>query len=121
MRALSARCLARAILGQDLDKALADQDAALREQPGDPAILDNRGLVHLKRAEFDQGVADFQAVLKLQPNNPWALYGRGWARLKKGQKDDGDADIKAATAIAPKLVEQAKARGLSLVRGAKDG
>jgi tetratricopeptide (TPR) repeat protein/predicted aspartyl protease len=113
-RALNARCRARAMLGQDLDKALADCNAALREQPGDPAVLDNRGLVHLRRGEFDQGISDYQAVLRLQPNNAWALYGRGWGRLKIGRKDEGDADIKAATALSPKLADMAKARGLAL-------
>ncbi|HEX4181225.1 MAG TPA: aspartyl protease family protein [Caulobacteraceae bacterium] len=113
-RALNMRCWARAMLGRDLDKALADCNAALRELPGDPRFLDSRALVHLKRGEFDQGISDYQAVLRLQPNNAWALYGRGWGRLKKGQKEEGDADIKAATALSPKLDDLAKARGLTL-------
>ena len=113
-QALNARCWARAMLGRDLDKALTDCDAALRLLPGQPGFLDSRGLVHLRRGEFDRGMADFQGVLRLEPNNPWALYGRGWARVKKGQTEEGQADIKAALAIRPKLVEEAKARGLSL-------
>jgi tetratricopeptide (TPR) repeat protein len=112
--AQNARCLARAMLGQDLDKALADCDAALRALPGQPGFLDSRALVYLRRGEFDRGIADYQAVLKLQPNNAWALYGRGWARLKKGQKEAGDADIKAAIALRPRLADEAKARGLAL-------
>jgi tetratricopeptide (TPR) repeat protein len=113
-QAFNARCWARAMQGLDLDKALADCDAALRLLPGDPTFLDSRGLVHLRRGEFDRGVADFQGVLRLQPNNAWALYGRGWARLKMGRKDEGDADIKAAIALRPHLVDEAKARGLTL-------
>jgi tetratricopeptide (TPR) repeat protein len=110
---LNARCWARAMLGQDLDKALADCNAALRLLPDDPGFLDSRALVHLRRGEFARGISDYEAVLKLQPNNVWALYGRGWGRLKLGNKD-GDADIKAAITLAPRLAEQAKARGLAL-------
>lgn len=113
-QAFNARCWARAMLGQDLDKALADCNAALRLLPDEPGFLDSRGLVHLRRGEFDRGIADFQDVLRLQPNNAWALYGRGWARLKTGRKDEGDADIKAAVALRPHLVDEAKARGLTL-------
>jgi len=112
--ALNARCWARARMGHDLDQALEDCDAALRKAPGEPAFLDSRALVHLRRGDFDQGIADYQGVLSAQPKNAWALYGRGWARLKKGQRAAGDTDIKAAVAIEPKLTEQAKARGLAL-------
>jgi len=113
-QALNARCWARAMLGLELGRALADCDAALRLLPGEPAFLASRGLVHLRRGEFDRGAADFDGVLRLQPNNAWALYGRGWARLKAGRKDQGDADIKAALALRPHLVDEAKARGLAL-------
>jgi tetratricopeptide (TPR) repeat protein/predicted aspartyl protease len=112
--ALNARCWARARSDQNLDQALEDCDEALRKFPGEPAFLDSRALVHLRRGEFNQGIADYQGVLSAQPKNAWALYGRGWARLKKGQKIAGDADIKAAVAIEPKIMEQAKARGLGL-------
>jgi tetratricopeptide (TPR) repeat protein len=113
-QALNARCWSRARLGRDLDQALDDCDAALRKVPGDPAFLDSRALVHLRRGEFDRGIADYQAVLNTQPKNALALYGRGWARLRKGQTVAGDTDIKAAVAIEPKVMEQAKARGLAL-------
>jgi tetratricopeptide (TPR) repeat protein len=113
-QALNARCWARARLGVELDKALADCDAALRILPGNPSFLDSRGLVHLRRGEFDRGASDYQAVLKLEPNNAWALFGRGWARLKKGDVQNGQADIKAATALRPKIAEEAAGRGLPL-------
>jgi tetratricopeptide (TPR) repeat protein len=112
--ALNARCWSRARLGDNLEQALDDCDAALRKLPGAPAFLDSRALVHLRRGEFDQGVADYQGVLNAQPKNAWALYGRGWARLRKGQKAAGDTDIKAAAAVEPEVMEQAKARGLAL-------
>ncbi len=112
-QALNARCWARARLGQDLDKALADCNAALRILPGEPNFLDSRALVALRRGDFDRAIEDDQSILKLQPNNAWALYGRGWARLKKGQTQMGEADIKAAAALRPQIADEAKARGLT--------
>jgi tetratricopeptide (TPR) repeat protein/predicted aspartyl protease len=112
--ALNLRCWARAMLDQELDQALADCDAALRQLPDRPGFLDSRALVHLQRGEFSRGLNDYQAILKLQPDNPWALYGRGWARVKLGQVEQGRADIKAALALRPTLEDEAKARGLKL-------
>ncbi|MFI4936467.1 MAG: aspartyl protease family protein [Caulobacterales bacterium] len=111
--ALNRRCWARALWNRDLDKALADCDAALRLSPGLSSFLDSRGLVHLRRGELDLAIADYDAVLREQPKSAWSLYGRGLARLRKGDKTDGQADIQAATALAPRLPDQAKGLGLT--------
>ena len=111
--ALNNRCWDKALLGQDLDQALADCNAALRLRQGDPTILDSRGLAHLRRGELDKAIADYDAVLKLRPASAWSLYGRGLARLRKGQTNDGQADLQAAIALRPHLPEEAKARGLT--------
>jgi tetratricopeptide (TPR) repeat protein len=87
------------LAGQELDRALADCNAALKLRSGDPSFLDNRGLVQLRRGDNDRATADYDAVLKVQPRNAWALYGRGLARQRKGMKAEGDADIAAALAI----------------------
>jgi tetratricopeptide (TPR) repeat protein/predicted aspartyl protease len=111
--AMNERCWDRALLGRQLDLALADCNAALRLDPGNPGFLDSRGLVHLRLGDFDKSIADYQAALRLMPNSPWTLYGRGLARLRKGMKSEGEADIAAATAIRPGLPAEAKARGLA--------
>jgi tetratricopeptide (TPR) repeat protein/predicted aspartyl protease len=110
--ALTGRCWSRAQLGRDLDKALSDCDAALRQGPKAPGALDSRGLVHLRRGEIDKAIADYDAALAVQPKNAWALYGRGLARLKKGMTAEGQADIAAAAALQPALAADAKARGI---------
>jgi tetratricopeptide (TPR) repeat protein len=110
--ALNGRCWTRALWNRDLDKALADCDAALRRGPRTAAVLDSRGLVHLRRLELDLAIADYDQAIKLQPKEAWSLYGRGLAKLAKGDKAAGEADLAAATALAPNIPVMAKRFGL---------
>ena len=111
--ALAGRCRARALGGQDLGKALADCDTAVRHNAKDVAALDSRGLVHLRLGETDRALADFNAALKLDPKLAWSLYGRGVAKLRQGLTTDGRTDIAAATALQPHLPQEAKTLGLA--------
>lgn len=112
--ALNARCWARAVLGRELDKALADCNGALSHMSGAPAVLDSRGLVHLRLGQWDKAIADYDATLAQRANNAWALYGRGVARQRKGLKADGDADIAAALKLRPKLGDTIKKYGIDV-------
>jgi tetratricopeptide (TPR) repeat protein len=98
-RALNNRCWARAEADQDLDRALADCDAALRLSPNDHGILDSRGLVQLRRAALDRSIADYDAALATAPKSATSLYGRGLAKLRRGLQVQGKADLDAASTI----------------------
>ena len=111
--ALIGRCMARGLAGQDLVKALADCDGALKTNANNPAALEARGLVRLRLGDFEKAIADFDAVLALRPKAAWPLYGRGVARLREGLASQGAADIAAATALRPTLPEEAKRRGIA--------
>ena len=111
--ALNNRCWTRALWGQELDKAEADCDAALRLDVGDAQLMDSRGLVRLRRGELDQSIADYNGALRQMPKNAWSLYGRGVAELRKGLKAEGEADVAAASAIDPAVVEHAKKLGVT--------
>jgi tetratricopeptide (TPR) repeat protein len=111
--ALNERCWARGMMGQDLAKALADCDEALRADHKSAVALDSRGLVHLRLGDYDKAIADYDAALALRPKAAWSLYGRGLAKLRKGLTAEGAADIAAATALQPLLPAEAKARGLT--------
>ena len=110
---LNSRCWARGQLGVDLDKALADCNAALKLNPGDPTLLDSRGLVEMRLGTFDKSIADYDNALKLRPGEPWSLYGRGLAELGKGLTAPGHTDIDAAIAANPHLPDEAKTAGLT--------
>jgi predicted aspartyl protease/tetratricopeptide (TPR) repeat protein len=116
--ALRARCWARAVLGRELDKAMADCNAALGHKAGDPAVFEARGLVHLRLGHWDKAIADYYATLAARPNNAWALYGRGIARQRKGLKADSDADIAAALKLRPRLAETIKKYAIDAPAGA---
>jgi tetratricopeptide (TPR) repeat protein len=107
------RCRSRAMLGLELDKALADCNRAVKARQDAPFFLDSRGLVYLRMANYDKAIADYDTVLRVQPKNPWALYGRGLARVHKGQTAEGQADIAAAKASGPRIVSELARRGLT--------
>ena len=109
--ALNGRCWARAQLGQDLQGALADCNASLRQNKT-AAALDSRGLVELRLGTYDRAIADYDAALTLSPKMAWSLYGRGIAEIKTGKAETGQADIVDATAVDPALPDIARAHGL---------
>jgi Tfp pilus assembly protein PilF len=111
--ALNGRCWSRAMMGEMLDLALADCNAALKKGLRASQVFDSRGMVFLRSGDFDRSIADFKASLKLQPKSAFTLYGLGVAQLKKGSKEEGDKNIQAAVAITPTIAESFKR--LSLV------
>jgi predicted aspartyl protease/Flp pilus assembly protein TadD len=110
--ALSGRCGDRAVLNQDLTKAMSDCEAALRIAPRDSAILTSRGFVSLRLGNLDKAIADFDAALAHSPRMAWTLYGRGLAKARKGQTAGADLDLAEAKAIRPDLPDVAKRYGL---------
>ena len=110
--ARNARCWARALAGQELDRALADCNAAVRARPKVAAYLDSRGLVYLRRGQYAKAIGDYDAALALAPGKAWALYGRGVAEQRLGKTAAGQADVAAATALSPRIAEEAAARGI---------
>jgi tetratricopeptide (TPR) repeat protein len=110
--ALNGRCWSGGQTGQDLDRAIAACDSALRREPKNAQFLDSRGLVHLRRGETDKAFADYNAALAIDPKLAWSLYGRAIAEQRKGMADQAKTDFAAAAALAPQLAERAKARGI---------
>jgi tetratricopeptide (TPR) repeat protein len=105
------RCLSRAVLGQDLPRAIADCNAALQLQPNDPYAHDNLGIIYLKQADYAKAIAEFNASLKLDAKRARALYGRGLAKSKSGDKT-GVADIEAARALQPGIADEFTSYGV---------
>ena len=97
--AWNSRCWTRAIVGQELQKALADCEEALRIRPDEASSIDSRGLTFFKLGRLDDAIADFDAALKLNPKSAGSLYCRGIAKRKKGDAGGFRADIAAARAI----------------------
>jgi tetratricopeptide (TPR) repeat protein len=114
--ALSARCKARAMLGEDLSAALKDCNAAISRSGKlqNPDFLDNVALVRFRLGDFDKSIFNYDAALKIRPKNAWTLYGRGLAKLKKNNRSEGEADIAEAVKIAPGVANAYKRMGLGI-------
>jgi tetratricopeptide (TPR) repeat protein/predicted aspartyl protease len=110
--ARNARCWARTLTGQELDKALDDCNFAVHASPKTAPYLDSRGLVYLRQGRYDKALADYDTALALNPKIAWALFGRGLAKRHLSQAAAGDADIAAAKAINPKIAEEAASHGI---------
>jgi tetratricopeptide (TPR) repeat protein len=98
-----ARCWARAEWGHELERALADCDAAIKTAPGRANLLDSRGLVHLRLGKFDEAVRDYDAALSLDPQHVQSFFGRGIAKSRKGAKQEGLSDIAKARSLDPNV------------------
>lgn len=112
-RARNLRCWTRALWGEELDRALADCDAALKLRPNTAAFLDSRALVQLRRGDYDKAIADYDRALGLGSKDAWSYYGRGVAKLRKGLTAGGKADIAAATALQANIADEAGKRGIT--------
>ncbi len=111
--ALNARCWARAMLNDGLEKALDDCDAALRAQPDSAEYLDSRGMVLLRMGRWRESIAEYDKVLaKKADSGGWSLFGRGLAKLRAGREQEGKADIAAAIVIQQDIIAKAIQWGL---------
>ena len=96
-------CWQRATHNLQLDKALAECDAAVKAGPKNPAFIDSHGFVELRLGHYDQAIADYDAALAIAPTEADSLYGRGIAKLRKGKTQEGQADLAAARKVYAKI------------------
>ena len=111
--ALNDRCWARGLWNRELDKALADCNAALALEPRNLNFLDSRGFVEIRLGRPKDAIRDYDAILREQPKSAWPLYSRGVAKQKAGMTAAGENDMKAAMGIDPEVAVQAKRYGLA--------
>ena len=100
--AASGLCRARADQGKDPSQTIADCDAALKLNPGDPGARVARGRVRLKLDQYDQALADFDEAVAESPNDNDARCGRDAARRAKGLQPPAAADSSRPAAACTK-------------------
>lgn len=111
--ALNNRCLTRAVMGSNLEGALADCNEVLKLVPNDPYAHDNIGLINLKLKQYDKAIAQYNLSLRTDPDRARALYGRGLARTRNGQGPAGISDMSTASGIQPNIAEEFKRYGVN--------
>lgn len=103
---LNELCWTEAQAAFELEKALADCDAALKLKPDASAYLDSAGLVLLRMGRYDDAVARYDRALAREPKQSASLYGRGIAKLRKGDAVAGNADVAAALKISASIASE---------------
>lgn len=99
---LNDRCWIRALANKELDLAMADCEASLKIAQ-DPATIDSRAFVKLRKGDLRGSIADYDAALKLKSDLPASLFGRGVAKRRSGDTVGGDADLAKARKLAPEI------------------
>ncbi|WP_256360023.1 MULTISPECIES: DUF3857 domain-containing protein [unclassified Brevundimonas] len=89
-------CWSMGVLGFDLERALADCEAAA--EAGQAAFIDSRGMALLQLDRFEEARAAYEEALALAPYQSASLYGRGLARRALGD-EAGVEDTRRALAI----------------------
>ncbi len=105
------RCRVRALLGVQLDGALADCDAAIAAA-AERGLLFSRGLIYLRLHRDAEALRDEEQVVAADPSVAAALYARGVARLRTGDKAGGEADIAAAQTKEADVADESAAIGI---------
>ncbi len=99
------RCLARAVAGRDLVRALADCDTAHILAPLSLDVHATRGFVFLKLGDPELALHEYNTVLELDPNRAAALYGKGLALIAIGKNVEGKREQAAALALDPEAAD----------------
>lgn len=93
------RQAAEMVMVGDYVRAIAAYDAALKEQPGDAALLEARATLRYAAGEFAGAVADCDAAIAGGSDGAWAT--RGSAKAALGDLDGALADYGKALAHDP--------------------
>lgn len=106
------RCLTRAVLNRELDRAKADCDHAARLVPDRVEPRDTLGFLYLRMGNFSEALLQYDAVLQVDPRHARALYGRGYAKARRGDPEGGAADMAAARGLEPDVAREYRRLGL---------
>ncbi len=85
----------------DLDRAIADLDAALMLRPDSIDLYRQRSNYRLDKGESSGGLADLSYALTLEPNFVPGYVDRAWGRLAGRDAPGALADFSTAIAIQP--------------------
>lgn len=116
--ALNSRCWKRALLGQELEGALADCLQAAALQPDESGVHDSLGFVLYRLGRFEDAIASDTRALALDgvsraAANSWFI--RGLARHALGDEAGAAADHAQAHALDPQIAAYFRKFGVGVV------
>ena len=80
-------------------EAAEDFDRALREDPGDPDTLANRGFNCARLGQFEEAIANFDLVQVVRNGDLETLKWRGICLARLGRREDAIADFDRVLAV----------------------
>jgi len=120
--ALVGRALAYEAKG-DVDRAIADFDAAIRLDADDAEAHRQRARLFLEKHDLDRAAADLDATIRLDPGRAFDHYVRGVIRydrytyaspwIEQSDLDGAIADLSEAIRLAPRDTRPYRARALA--------
>ena len=98
------RCWVRAIIGHDLEGALADCEKAMQLHPDAANTLNTRGFIFYRQGRFEDAIGSYDASIARDPKVASSYYMRGLARGKLNQ--DASGDLAKALSMEPSIRER---------------
>jgi lipoprotein NlpI len=95
----------------DLDRAIADYDAAIRLAPGSADAHYNRATAWANKGDADRAIADYSAAIRLSPKESAPYGGRGVEWSIKGDYPRAIADFDFAIGLDAKSLNAILGRG----------
>lgn len=97
----------------DLDRAIADFNAAIRLEPKSADAYIDRGIARYRRGDLDRAIADYDQAILLDPDDAYAHNDRGLAWSARGDPDRAIADYDRAIRLDPNTAAAYTNRGLA--------
>lgn len=95
------------------DRAILDYSSALRMQPKNAGLYQQRAVSHKLAGEFDKAIADFSTCLRLSPDNVPAFMGRGFLHFQLKNHSQAVKDFSSVITINPNAAQAYNNRGFN--------
>ncbi len=82
-------------------KALQDNDQAIRLQPDNPFLYSKRGMLHVRMKQYQLAVLSFDEAIRRAPDNAFAYNSRGLANARLGKHQNAIRDYSEAIRLKP--------------------
>ena len=106
------------MLGQ-VDRAIEIYADAIKFNPNNTYIYNNRGSAYGSKNSFDPAIADYTRAIELSPNYADAYFNRGVVYGAKGDYDRAIADYTKAIELKPDFAEAYTNRGTAYLKTGK--
>ena len=97
----------------ELDRALEDQNEALRRDPKNVVVYANRGDIWRLKGDLDRALAEQDQSVRLDPKSPLPFLSRGNTYRYRGELNRALADYDQALRLTPDYIPAFVGRGLT--------